>query len=104
MDSPEEAARRMSRQRRLGLPGGILFCNPPPAESALDSAEVESLVSSAVLAAEEKSLRGKEVTPFLLDHLAEASAGRTLAVNLTLLEDNARVAARIAVAYASSMD
>jgi pseudouridine-5'-phosphate glycosidase len=103
VDSPEEAARLIARQDRLGLPGGILFCNPPPAESALEPAEVESLVTAAVRGAEEKGIRGKDVTPFLLDHLATESAGRTLAVNLALLEDNARVAARIAVAYASSM-
>lgn len=104
VDSPEEAARLMARQRRLGLPGGVLFCNPPPAEAALRPAEVESLVTAAVRVAEEKGIRGKDVTPFLLDHLATESAGRTLAVNLALLEDNARVAARIAVAYASSID
>ncbi len=104
VDSPEEAARLMVRQRRLGLPGGVLFCNPPPAEAALEPAEVESLVTAAVRGAEEKGIRGKDVTPFLLDHLATESAGRTLAVNLALLEDNARVAARIAVAYASSMN
>jgi pseudouridine-5'-phosphate glycosidase len=103
VDSPEEAARLIARQGRLGLPGGILFCNPPPAESALEPAEVESLVTAAVRGAEEKGIRGKDVTPFLLDHLATESAGRTLAVNLALLEDNARVAARIAVAYASSI-
>ena len=104
VNSPEEAARLIARQRRLGLPGGILFCNPPPADSALDPTEVESLVKAAVRAAEEKGLRGKEVTPFLLDHLATESAGRTLTVNLALLEDNARVAARIAAAYASLMN
>jgi len=103
VDSPKEAARLIARQGRLGLPGGILFCNPPPAESALEPAEVESLVTAAVRGAEEKGIRGKDVTPFLLDHLARESAGRTLAVNLALLEDNARVAARIAVAYASSI-
>ena len=103
VDSPEEAARLIARQGRLGLPGGILFCNPPPAESALEPAEVETLVTAAVRRAEEKGIQGKDVTPFLLDHVATESAGRTLAVNLALLEDNARVAARIAVAYASSI-
>ena len=104
VDSPEAAARLMAQQRRLGLPGGILFCNPPPADAAPRSAEVESLVTAAVQAADEKGIRGKDVTPFLLGYLATESAGRTLAVNLALLEDNARVAARIAVAYASSID
>lgn len=104
VDSPAEAARLMAHQRGLGLPGGILFCNPPPAESALPGAELERLVEAAVRAAEKKGLRGKQVTPFLLEHLAARSAGSTLEVNLALLEDNARVAARIAAAYASSIE
>lgn len=104
VDSPEEAARLIARQRRLGLPGGILFCNPPPSESALDPAELELLVTAAVEAAEKRGLRGKEVTPFLLDRLAAGSAGRTLAVNVALLEDNARVAARIAAAYSALVE
>lgn len=101
VDSPEEAARIISRHRTLGLPGGILFCHPPPADFALDSAELETLVEAAVLDAEEKGIRGKAVTPFLLERLSAESGGRTLAANLALLADNARVAARIAVAYAS---
>jgi pseudouridine-5'-phosphate glycosidase len=103
-DSPEEAAGLIARLRRLGLPGGVLFCNPPPAGSALDPAELESLVAAAVEAAEKRGLRGKEVTPFLLDRLAAGSAGRTLDVNIALLEDNARVAARIAAAYSALVE
>ena len=59
------------------------------------------MVESALRVAAERGIRGKSVTPFLLEHIAVESGGRTLEANLALLEHNARVAARIATAYAS---
>jgi pseudouridine-5'-phosphate glycosidase len=102
VDSAEEAARLMAAGRDLGLPGGIVFCNRPPAGSALDRSEVDSLVDVAIRAAEEGGIRGKAVTPFLLEHIGREGGERTLEANLSLLADNARVAARIATAYASA--
>ena len=62
-------------------------------------AEVESLISGAVAAAEAAGIRGKAVTPFLLEQLARNSGGKTLQTNIALLVSNARLAAGIAVAY-----
>ncbi len=100
--SAEEAARLMTAGRDLGLPGGIVFCNRAPAESALDRSEVDSLIDAAIRAAEEGRIRGKPVTPFLLELIGRAGGERALEANLALLGDNARVAARIAAAYASA--
>lgn len=100
VDSAEEAARLMAAGRDLGLPGGIVFCNRAPAESALDGSEVDSLIDAAIRAAEEGGIRGKAVTPFLLEHIGREGGERVLEANLALLADNARVAARIAAAYA----
>lgn len=102
VDSAEEAARLMAAGRDLGLPGGIVFCNRAPAESALDGSEVDSLIDAAIRAAEEGGIRGKAVTPFLLEHIGREGGERVLEANLALLADNARVAARIAAAYASA--
>ncbi len=102
VDSAEEAARLMTAGRDLGLPGGIVFCNRAPAESALDRSEVGSLIDAAIRAAEEGGIRGKAVTPFLLEHIGREGGERVLEANLALLADNARVAARIAAAYASA--
>lgn len=102
VDSAEEAARLMAAGRDLGLPGGIVFCNRAPAESALDGSEVDLLVDAAIRAAEEGGIRGKAVTPFLLEHIGREGGERVLEANLALLADNARVAARIAAAYASA--
>ena len=101
VDSAEEAARLMTAGRDLGLPCGIVFCNRAPAESALDRSEVGSLIDAAIRAADESGIRGKAVTPFLLGHIGREGGGRVLEANLALLADNARVAARIAAAYAS---
>ena len=102
VDSAEEAARLMTAGRRLGLPGGIVFCNRAPAESAFERSEVDSLIDAAIRAAEEGGIRGKAVTPFLLGHIGREGGERVLEANLALLADNARVAARIAAAYASA--
>jgi pseudouridine-5'-phosphate glycosidase len=106
VDTPEEAARLLCIHRDLGPLGpgrttGMLIVNPPPAESALPRAEIESLISGAVAAAEAGGVRGKAVTPFLLEHLARNSRGKTLQTNIALLVANARLAARIAVAYSA---
>jgi pseudouridine-5'-phosphate glycosidase len=78
-----------------------IIVNPPPAENALPRAEVESLISGAVAAAEAAGIRGKAVTPFLLEQLARNSGGKTLQTNIALLVANARLAAGIAVAYSA---
>ena len=101
VNSPEDAARLMTIQWELGLSSGIVFCNPPPESSALDRAQMESLINGALAAADAQGIRGKEVTPYLLEYLSRASSGATLKANIDLLVSNARMAARIAVAYAA---
>ena len=100
VSTPEEAARLMDAQWSLGL-RGIVFCNPPPAERALERKEVESFIERALDSAASAGIHGKTLTPYLLDYLAKVSHGRTLETNIALLVDNARVAARIARAYSA---
>jgi pseudouridylate synthase len=104
VDSPDDAARLMRMQWDLGRFGqgfsaGIVIVNPPPAANALARAEIESLVVSALEAAERAGIRGKSVTPFLLEEVGRMSGGKTLETNIALLIANARLAASIAVAY-----
>jgi pseudouridine-5'-phosphate glycosidase len=106
VDSPDDVARLIRIQWDLGCFGqgsstGILIVNPPPPESALERAEIESLVVSALEAAERAGIRGKSVTPFLLEEVGRMSRGKTLETNIALLIANARLAARIAVAYSA---
>ena len=106
VDTPDEAARLMCIHWDLGWLGhgtsaGIVIVNPPPAESALARVEVESLVADALESAEAAGIRGKSVTPFLLEELSRKSGGKTLQTNIALLIANARLAAAIAVAYSA---
>jgi pseudouridine-5'-phosphate glycosidase len=78
----------------LGSQCGVVVAVPPP--SPLPRAEVETALAGALREAAARKLPGKEVTPFLLSALAQATSGKTRAANLELLENNTRIAARIA--------
>lgn len=101
MDRPEAIAAAFRMRRALGIAGGQLVANPVPAAAALGRAEVEAAVAAALAAAAAKGIAGKAVTPFLLAEVRRATAGRSLAANLALVLDNARLAARIAAALAA---
>jgi pseudouridylate synthase len=97
VDGPAAAAEAIDAHRRIPGAGGIVLVQPPPADLALDSAEVEAWITEALRDAADRGIRGGAVTPHLLSHLARASGGRTLAVNIGLIVANARTAGRIAV-------
>jgi pseudouridine-5'-phosphate glycosidase len=87
-------------QRALGHPAAVVVVQPPPAEVALGRDEVESAIEAALAAADRAGIRGAAMTPWLLAELGRATNGRTMQVNLALLEENARLAARLAVELA----
>jgi pseudouridine-5'-phosphate glycosidase len=101
VNRPEEAARAIAAQRALDLETGMLLAVPPPAEAALDAAEVDAAIAIALASAEREGIRGKAVTPYLLREVRERTGGRSLAANVALVRNNARVAAEVAVALAS---
>jgi pseudouridine-5'-phosphate glycosidase len=84
-------------QRDLGHTGAVLVVQPPPPEAALARDTVESAIESAITAARETGIRGPATTPWLLSELGRATGGRTVHVNLALLEANARLAAELSV-------
>jgi pseudouridylate synthase len=96
--SAAEVAKVVAIRNDLGLTAAVLVVVPVPAENELPGPEVESLLQAAMKEASAAGIRGKAVTPDLLSKLAENSNGRTLAANIALLENNARVAAEIATA------
>jgi len=101
VDTPVEAAHLMRIHWEMGLSSGIVFCNPPPSASALRKQEVDAWITQALQSAAAAGIRGKAVTPYLLNYLAKASHGQTLETNIALLVNNARVAAQIAKAYSA---
>lgn len=98
--TPAEAAAIVRAQRASGLDAAILLCNPVPEAVAMDLGEVVAATARAEARMRADGVTGKAVTPFLLAAVAEETGGRSLEANLALLEDNAGVAARVAVELA----
>jgi pseudouridine-5'-phosphate glycosidase len=96
VDSAEDVSRIADARRDLGLNSALLVTVPVPAEFEIPSNEVESLIDAALASANSQGVAGKKLTPFLLNELSQKSGGKTLASNVALLENNARVAAEIA--------
>ena len=91
------AAARIAREQ-LARGAGIVVAVPIAERDALDRREAEAEVARALAAADRQSVRGAALTPFLLAQLSDATGGRSLAANVSLLRGNARIAAQIALA------
>ncbi|CAN5359594.1 pseudouridine-5'-phosphate glycosidase [soil metagenome] len=81
---------------------GVLVSVPIPESAELDVAELDSVLSDALASCEHRGIVGAAVTPYVLGRVAEATEGRSIPANLALAENNARVAAEIAVALRRS--
>ena len=99
-DNATEVAMIMQSKWGLGLNGAILVANPIPEKFEADSEVIERAINEALGLALEKGIKGKAVTPFMLAHVAEVTGGGSLEANVALVENNARVGAEIAVAFA----
>ena len=104
VDSPEEIANMMVAQDLVGEGGGIVIANPVPADKAWNKEDHDRVLATAFTAADKAGVRGKEVTPFLLQFIVEESKGKSLEVNLDLARNNVSVAGDIALAYANLGD
>ena len=99
VENEEEAARLVDATRQVGQEGcGIVVANPIPEEEQLDPELHDRALAEGVEELERRGIRGKEVTPFLLECFREATGGESLRVNERIVRNNARRAARIAVA------
>ncbi|WP_376796741.1 pseudouridine-5'-phosphate glycosidase [Thermogemmatispora sp.] len=101
VEAEEQVAAIARTHWECGL-SGLLVCAPVPAEAALPAEQVEKAIASALIRAEAEGIRGAALTPFLLRQVAETTGGASIEANRALLLNNARLAARIARAYASS--
>jgi pseudouridine-5'-phosphate glycosidase len=97
-----EVAGVMRAKWAMGLKGGLVIANPIPADAEIPAAEIAPVIEAAVRKAEAAGVAGKELTPFLLGEIAGVTQGRSLAANIALVKNNARVAAEIAVAFAGT--
>ena len=102
VDDPAEVAAVLRARDALGLDAGVVVANPLPVSEQLDPQLHEELLRSGLAAAAAADVRGKDVTPFLLEHFHRESHGASLDVNVRIVVANARYAARVAVALAGA--
>ena len=98
VDSPEELAAIYQAQRDSGCKGGMLVTNPIPEQYSMDKAVIDRAIETALKEAAEKGVHGKQTTPFLLAKVKDLTGGDSLASNIQLVYNNARLAAKTAAA------
>ena len=98
LDSPEEIVKLAQAHWEMGMHSAILVTQPVPAGDEIPKSEIEDYIHQASQEAIKKEKRGQELTPFLLQRINELSGGRSVRTNVSLLLNNARLAAQIAKA------
>ena len=96
VDNEVEAAKIIRAMEDLKLGGGMIIANPIPEEYAISMEYMNEKIEEAVRAAEKEGVKGKKLTPYLLNRIKELTGGKSLKANIALVKNNARVAAKIA--------
>lgn len=99
MDTVTDIAKMLHTKWQLGLEGTVLIANPVPVTQEIAAGEMEAHIKAALEAANIQHISGKEVTPFLLQYIANHTKGESLEANIALIKHNALVGSQIAVAY-----
>lgn len=103
-DSMLDIVRIIVAQRALGISNALLVTVPVPEESEVASELLRQVLNESLDEAGRQNIVGRDLTPFLLSRMSEQSEGLTLRANIALLENNARVAAEIAVALVAAVN
>ena len=96
IDTPEELAAAFRAKLEMGLKGGMLVTNPIPEEYSMDPERINAAIDEAIAECNAQGIKGKETTPFLLARIKDITGGDSLASNIQLVLNNARLAARTA--------
>jgi pseudouridine-5'-phosphate glycosidase len=99
LDEPAHIAAAMWAKWSIGLAGGMVVANPVPAAFAMPRERIDAAIEQALREAGQQGISGKQSTPFLLARVAELTGGESLATNIELVLNNARLASAIAVQY-----
>jgi pseudouridine-5'-phosphate glycosidase len=100
-DSAAEIAAVMATKWRLGIAGGVAVVNPIPVEDEIPAGEISGIIDQALADMEAAGIHGKEATPYLLGRIVEITDGASLAANIALVNNNARLGAELAREYAA---
>jgi pseudouridylate synthase len=98
LDDTTQIAAMLKAKWSMGLEGAVLIANPVPQADSIEAAAMEKVIEKALIAAAEQNIKGKNITPFLLQYIATHTKGESLEANIALVLNNARLGARIAVA------
>ena len=99
LDTVSDIAAMLNTKWQLGLEGTILIANPVPVTQEIEASEMEEHIKAALEATSAQQISGKEVTPFLLQYIANHTKGESLEANIALIRHNALVGSQIAVAF-----
>ncbi|MEO7939634.1 MAG: pseudouridine-5'-phosphate glycosidase [Burkholderiaceae bacterium] len=99
LDTAQQIAQAMQAKWALGLAGGLVVANPVPAQFAMPRARMDAAIEQALREAQLQHIAGKAVTPFLLERVSQLTGGDSLATNIELVLNNARLASAIAVEF-----
>ena len=99
IDSPDEAAKAFQTKLACGLKGGMLLTNPIPPQYAMDLDYINANIDAALKECEEKGIKGKAITPFLLDKIQKLTGGASLEANIQLVYNNAALGAEVAKSF-----
>lgn len=100
MDTPLQIAKAIRAKEQMSLKGGMLITNPIPEEYSMDPDYIEGVIENAVREANERGVKGKNITPFLLDKIQKVTGGESLESNIKLVLNNATLASQIAIELA----
>jgi len=98
LENAEVAAKTLKAKWDMNLKGGLVIANPVPKSEAMDES-INEAIESSLNVCNEKGIKGKDITPFLLGRIKEVTEGRSLETNIALVYNNARVGGQIAKAY-----
>ncbi|MCR5635768.1 MAG: pseudouridine-5'-phosphate glycosidase [Clostridiales bacterium] len=99
LDTPKDIAKTFAAKQACGLKGGMLVTNPIPQDFSMDKELIDKTIEEAVCEAEKLEIKGKKITPFLLDKIQKLTGGDSLKANIQLVYNNARLASQIAISY-----
>lgn len=100
MDNIQELAHILFTKWNLGMKGGVLIANPILKKDQMKFDSINQAIEEAILMAEKKGIKGKKITPFLLEKIGKLTEGKSLEANIQLVFNNAKLASKIAVAFA----
>ena len=99
VDSAFKIAEILKNKWDLSIEGGLLVTNPIPKTFALEFTMMNEAINEAIIEADKEKIKGKEITPYLLSKVNDITQGKSLNANIKLIQNNAALAAKIAIHY-----